>query len=239
MRKHRRQRYKKNAPGSSSKANIVESLLNLGDVARNQHVGEVQIALGKAKLFIDKFGLIQYDGRYQQLVEKLAAHLRGEKVQRDDQNTSARSSSSAGSSASGRSGGEESFWERSKRHAQEDAARRWRDYANAQQRRGQEQKDFDAETERRRQERRGSRANKRARQRYDGSNDTKSYHRPSRYDGIEWLWKLTTCPKRGKAGERWKAYYGAKTVQELLDKGGKWSDVKYNITHGYMKTVVQ
>lgn len=241
MRKRRRQRYKLNAPGSSSKANIVESLLNLGDVARNQHVGEVQIALGKAKLFIDKFGLIQYDGRYQQLVEKLAAHLRGEKVQRDDQNTSARSSSSssAGSSTSGRSGGAESFWERSKRQAQEDAARRWRDYVKQQEEAkkagGTGYDPYGWRASRRR----GSRSNERARQRYDGSNDTKSYHRPSRYDGIEWLWKLTTCPKRGKAGERWKAYYGAKTVQELLDKGGKWSDVKYNITHGYMKTFVQ
>lgn len=242
-RRQRRQHYRLNAPGSSSKADIVESLLKLGDVARNEHVGEVQIALGKAKLFIDKFQLIQFDGRYQQLVEKLAAHLRGEKVTRDEE-PSARASSSSSSSSSSRSSSssQEDFWSRSRRHAQEDATRRWKEYVKAQEAKkagGHAGADAGYDPFGWRRSRRRQSANDRARRRYGADGSTTSYHRPSRYDGIEWLWKLASCPKRGKAGERWKAYYGAKTVQEMLDKGGKWSDIKYNIQHGYMKTFVQ
>ena len=63
----------------------------------------------------------------------------------------------------------------------------------------------------------------------------KTYTRPRKSAHIEWLWTKTWSPKRGKAGERWKAYYGAATVEEMLAKGGRWSDVKWNVTHNLMR----
>lgn len=63
----------------------------------------------------------------------------------------------------------------------------------------------------------------------------RSYGRYTRSDTIEWL--VTRNPKRktSAAGKRWDAYYGAKTVGEFMEKGGRTSDLKYNITHGFMK----
>lgn len=204
----------RNPAGTSSKENLVESLLRLGDIARNSHVGEVQVALGKAKLFIDKYGLMQFDGRYQQMVEKLAAFLRGEKVTREEEPK--REDPFAGFGA-----GFDPF----ARHKREQERRRQREAARGAYRQARQQR-----AERQREEKRQQRQSQRA-----ARPDAPIYHRPRVDDEIIWLWTLQFVPKRGKAGERWKAYYPAKTVREFLKCGGRWSDVKWNIQHGYMK----
>jgi len=204
----------RNPAGESSKSSLVESLLRLGDIARNSHVGEVQVALGKAKLFIDKYGLIQFDGRYQQMVEKLAAFLRGEKVTREDEPQQEQTRSSR-----------TSWWE-----AREEMIRKAREQRKAERRqRTQERR------ARKREERARTRATAGAGVGAKASGEHPSYTRPHIDYEIIWLWKLASVPKRGKAGERWKAYYPAKTIREFLQRGGRWSDVKWNIQHGYMR----
>jgi len=236
----RRRRRLRNAP--SSKSELVESLLRLGDIARNNQVGEVTVALDKAKQLIDKYGLSYLQPTYQKLVDKVAAFQRGEKVERDDESQSSHRRSTSDSwqsrawqdakrrtySSSGysRSSGytkqereqtrkTADDIRRERARAKRDARERWKDEHKRKRR------------ERREQEKAQARAQKKA--------SAAGYKRPKKSTHIEWLWTKTWSPKRGKAGERWKAYYGAATIEEMLAKGGRWSDVKWNITHNLMR----
>lgn len=209
--------HRHNPSGQSSKADIVESLLRLGDIARNEQVGEVQTALGKAKMLIDKYGLIQFDGRYQQLVEKVAAFMRGERVHRDEEPGRQQHQQSSGRTDDPFGGYSYS------RRAREQAWRR------------EKEAHRDARRDARRRAKAEARAQRKAEQRTQRAEAKRDYHRPRKSDRIVWLWKLPYSPKRGKAGERWKAYYPAETIGEMLDRGGRWSDVKWNIQHGYMR----
>lgn len=230
----RRRRRLRNAP--SSKSDIVESLLRLGDVARNSQVGEVKVALEKAKAFIDKFSLTQFNARYQQLVEKLTRFERGEKVERDDAGSQSRSQSSAG----------QEWWQsyQQRRHErqqqrQKEKAEKYRQWYEQQQqwyKRQQEQSRARRDYARTAQEARNrSKRQRREEAKAQQHKEKKTYTRPRKSAGIEWLWTKAWSPKRGKAGERWKAYYGAATVEEMLAKGGRWSDVKWNVTHNLMR----
>lgn len=236
-----------NAP--SSKSDVVESLLALGDVARNNQLGEAKAALAKARVFIDKFNLTQFEARYQQLMAKAAAFERGEKVERDD----ASQSRSSGRTGYGYSR-EDPFhawqqrWEdlrrkareRARQHGQsasDRARRRYSSYTEEERQKTREE----AQRQRRAWERERREARYKAtRERHEAKRAQreeakKAYTRPKKAAHIEWLWTKSYSPKRGKAGERWKAYVGTKTIEEMLAKGGRWSDVKWNITHGLMR----
>jgi len=194
----RRRRYRRNAP--SSKAAIVESLLRLGDIARNNQIGEVTTALDKAKLLIDKYGLTSLLPTYHRLVEKVAAFHRGERVERDD---TAQSSQQRQQYQDHR--------KEQRRRQKEDRYRQWYEHQR---------------------QRTAGRAHAKASR---ATKEKAPYTRPKKSAQIEWLWTKTWSPKRGKAGERWKAYVGAATVEELLARGGRWSDVKWNVQHHLMK----
>ncbi|NRH21553.1 hypothetical protein HOO68_05940 [Candidatus Gracilibacteria bacterium] len=229
-------RRRRNPP--SSKADVVEALLRLGDVARNSQIGEVQTALGKAKLLIDKYGLIQFDGRYQQLVEKMAAHLRGEKVERDDTGSQQQRRQSSHQSYHRETGG---TWQDHTRrgYTQEEREQTARAARQARQERRRRQEAAEDHYRRERAARKKARRDAvRAQKKAQQAETKRRYVRPSRVARIVWLWTLKDrVPKRGKAGERWKAYYGAETVEEMLARGGKWSDVRYNVLHGYMNVI--
>lgn len=238
-RRYDRYRRMKNAP--SSKSDVVESLLALGDVARNNQVGEAKLALAKARVFIDKFNLTQFEARYQQLMAKVAAFERGEKVERDDASQSrsrqysqewwrqqweARKRRTHSSSGYSRS----SDYTQQERERTRRAAEQARE--EARRRREQARRDYKRTTREARY--------KATRERYEAKraqreSAKKAYTRPKKAATIVWLWEKAYSPKRGKAGERWKAYVGAKTIEEMLAKGGRWSDVKWNVTHGLMR----
>lgn len=238
-----------NAP--SSKSDVVESLLALGDVARNNQLGEAKAALAKARVFIDKFNLMQFEARYQQLMAKAAAFERGEKVERDD----ASQSRSSGRTGYGYSR-EDPFhawqqrWEdlrrkareRARQHGQsasDRARRRYSSYTEEERQKTREQAQAfrDAKRRERRKRYREDRSRQKDEKAAKRAEAKKAYTRPKKTAKIEWLWQHSYSPKRGKAGERWKAYVGAKTIEEMLAKGGRWSDVKWNVTHGLMKVV--
>mgnify|MGYP001586071975 CR=1 FL=1 len=201
-----------NPAGPSSKADLIESLLRLGDITRNNAVGEVQVALGKAKLLMEKYGLLQFDGRYQQLVEKMAAFLRGEKVEATKEEPKAKPRSSY-----------EDWWKKTDR-ARADRAARERAAKDAHK---QAQKDArSARTAQRKAARKATRAEAR-----------KAYVKPHPTDRVMWLWTLThSTPRRGAAGVRWKKYYGATTIADMIARGATRGDIKKNIIHGYMRT---
>jgi len=204
---------RRNPAGTSSKSDLIESLLRLGDIARNNAVGEVQVALGKAKLLMEKYGLMQFDGRYQQLVEKLAAFLRGEKV--------------------------ESTREEPKQHGPHAEHRDYERYGGygsyhqySQARKAQQKATRKAERAQRTAQRKAERKAKRREAK-------KAYVHPRPADWVVWLWTLKfTVPRRGAAGRRWEKYYGAKTVAEMMDRGATRGDIKKNIIYGYMTTEV-
>lgn len=242
----RRRRFR-NAP--SSKSDVVESLLALGDVARNNQLGEAKAALAKARVFIDKFNLTHFEARYQQLMAKAAAFERGEKVERDDASQSRSGRTGYGHSREDPFSGWQGRWQDFKRRAYSSSGySRSSDYTRderEQTRRAAEQAREEARRRREQARREYERAKRDAR--YDATRrqreekkarqaeEKKAYIRPPKPAKIEWLWQHGYSPKRGKAGERWKAYVGAKTVGEMLEKGGKWSDVKWNVTHGLMR----
>jgi len=245
-RSQQRRLFHQNAP--SSKSGVVESLLALGDVARNNQLGEVKAALAKARVFIDKFNLTQFEARYQQLIEKLAKFERGEKVERDETHQSRTHQPFT-----------REWWaEELRRRARERASARADRDRRAQQeyashggqsgyeyyRRKQEEREQSrraARTFRQEQRRAHQQARAQDRAQREKEKQTKyaeakaTYTRPKTTARIEWVWKRSYSPKRGKAGSRWEAYYGAKTIEEMLAKGGRWSDVKWNVTHGLMR----
>ena len=206
---------RRNPAGQSSKADLVESLLRLGDIARNNAVGEVQAALGKAKLLMEKYGLMQFDGRYQQLVEKMAAFLRGEKVDATKEEPKSSSSSSHESYSE--------WWKKTDQKRRERSAR-----YNA---------DRDARKKARKEERYRKTAERKAARKAERAEARKAYTKPRSTDYIIWLWTLVfSIPRRGAAGIRWKKYYGSKTIAEMIDRGATRGDIKKNIIHGYMRT---
>lgn len=75
-------------------------------------------------------------------------------------------------------------------------------------------------------------------ERQEGAHERTRRRRGSKY-GYNWkiVWLVKYNPKRksSAAGKRWEAYYGADTVAEFLRRGGRQSDIKYNINKGYMK----
>ena len=210
---------RRNPAGQSSKADLVESLLRLGDIARNNAVGEVQAALGKAKLLMEKYGLMQFDGRYQQLVEKMAAFLRGEKVDATKEEPKSRQQQESRYDQYGhgaKSRYEQAHARRRAREATRDAYKKARKEARY------------ARTAQRRAERKAQRAEAK-----------KAYTHPRPSDRVVWLWTLVfSIPRRGAAGVRWKKYYGSKTIAEMISRGATRGDIKKNIIHGYMKTEV-
>jgi len=211
-------RYRRNP--DSNKARILDALLAKGDIARNDAPGEVRMVLDKAAEFIQKYALQQYATRLQQLNDKLQAYLRGERVERDDHASTA--SSQYGST---RDRGSYADW-----------SQRWRWYREK--RHGQ--RTHDAEYKKRRKAYWDAWAKTREGRADEPKQEAPKaarapYHKPRLDDTIIWVWTLTRSPKRGKAGDRWAAYYGAKTVREMLERGGRWSDVKWNITHNLMK----
>ena len=206
---------RRNPAGQSSKADLVESLLRLGDIARNNAVGEVQAALGKAKLLMEKYGLMQFDGRYQQLVEKMAAFLRGERVDPTKEEPKQQQSKSSSSY--------EEWWKKTDR-ARADRAACYRAERDARKRARKEARY--ARTAQRRAEKKAARAEAK-----------KAYTHPRPADRIIWLWTLKfTKPRRGAAGVRWEKYYGATTIAEMISRGATRGDIKKNIIHGYMRT---
>lgn len=228
-----------NAP--SSKGDVVESLLALGDVARNNQLGEAKAALAKARVFIDKFNLTQFETRYQQLMAKATAFERGEKVERDDTSQSRSGRTGYGHSREDPFRAWQQRWEdlrrkaQSRRSASEQARRRYSSYT--QEERAQTRRSADEFREERRRRHAQGKSQRRAEKKARQADAKKAYTRPSKDATIEWLWKKAYSPKRGKAGERWNAYYGAKTVGEMLDRGGKRSDIKWNVIHGLMRIV--
>lgn len=208
---------RRNPAGQSSKADLIESLLRLGDIARNNQVGEVQAALGKAKLLMEKYGLVQFDGRYQQLVEKVAAFLRGEKVDATK---------------------EEQRKQDHKQREYETYSEWWKKTDQARRDRSSRYTaDRDARKKARKEERYRQTAARRAERKAKRAEAKKAYTHPLRADRVIWLWTLKyTKPRRGTAGQRWEKYYGATTIAEMLERGATRGDIKKNIIHGYMRT---
>lgn len=203
-------RRRRRNPAASSKADIIESLLRLGDVDRNNQLGEARTALEKAAVLIDKYNVTWLKDRQRSLMAKLERKERGEPEPKEEKKQEQESSSY----------GDDWFrrWQETMRQRKEYKARQ------------RASRRYEAR------ERRRQRTAERKRQKAEKSRD---YVKPSRYDEIIWLWSYQSIsPKKGKAGERWKAYFGSKTIQEMLDRGGKWSDVKYNILKGFMSTKV-
>jgi len=197
-------------PDGTAKAVIVERLLARGDVARGSQIGEASMMLAKALEFIEKYGLQQFLPRYKQLVEKLEKAQRGEPVERDDVAESA--TRHHGTTWQSQWRQQQQAWKKQWQRRRQEA--RYAAYATARQQRREQR---EAAKEQRRQARQTT------------------YMKPGLSDRIEWLWTTSNSPKRGKAGERWKAYYGAETIHEMLERGGRWSDVKWNIMHQLMR----
>lgn len=210
MARHRKTRYRDNPDWN----NIVYSLLRLGDVSKNNQVGEVEAALDKAKALIEKFNLSHHMSMLNTLYAKLEKFKRGEKV--DETAHQGQSSSSSSSNSQGSAWDE--WWKR-----WHDAEYRRRQQRQQDRRRSRYERQYGAHEQTKK-----SRAS-------GGTSGRSSRGRYKRSDKIEWLVKHNPKRRTSAAGKRWEAYYGAATVGEFLEKGGRMSDIKYNVAHHFMR----
>ena len=212
---------------------VIESLLRLGDVSRNNQLGEVRAALAKAEMLIKKYHASAHANLLHQLQEKLLRHERGEKV--SEQRTADFRASHTGPHPS--NDAEEQAWRAWKRaHWGSDfrtdpateakIKRKWKEKAARaayRARRKAERATF----------RKAERAKRKEKARAAYAPDGKRV-RFYMHDRIEWL--VTFNPRtRGKARLRFQQVVNAQTVGEFFDRGGLKRDLRHYIIHGYIK----
>ena len=180
-------------------SNIVDGLLRLGDVTRNNQLGEARSALEKAKALIAKFQLTRFTETLAKRFAALERAERGEKVERDETRSE------------------------HAQHQQHDAYDAWA-RQRAQERAQREQQRWKDRDERAARRRQGREERKRT-QRHTRT----AWIRPSVGAKIVWTyhknWRMRGMG--GTNGEaRWQAGHGAKTVADAYAAGVKWRDLR-------------
>ena len=193
---------------------VIQSLLRLGDVSRNNQLGEVRAALAKAEALITKYSLSTHANLLHQMKEKLLRHERGEKVD-ETHHSQQRSSGASGSRYS-----HYQEWMRRKaarKAAEKEAKRKTREELR----------------KRRREAKKAERAERKAKLKAAYAPDGKRV-RFYMSDRIEWL--ITYNPRsRGKTRLRFQQVVNAQTVGEFFERGGLKRDLKKFILEGYIK----